>query len=91
MVLSLKFLQDHLFTPPPLGALTWCIGLSNAQASGPSESTALGKNSAPAAKIHRTIRCAPDYPMSLGPTIIFTNGQLLCGQKGQRAEAVRES
>jgi hypothetical protein len=42
---------------------------------------------APTAKIHRTVRCAPDCPVSLGPTVIFTNGRLLCSQKGQKSRS----
>jgi hypothetical protein len=61
--------------------------VSGAQAGTPSEPAALGKNSSLVAKIHRTVRCAPNCPVSLGPTVIITNGRLLRGKKGQKSRS----
>jgi hypothetical protein len=51
--------------------------VSDAQAGAPDEQAALRKTQRFAAKIHRTVRCAPDYPVSPQPTVIFANGRLL--------------
>jgi hypothetical protein len=40
-----------------------------------------------AAKIHWTIQCASNCPVSLGLTVIFTNGRLLRSQKGQKSRS----
>jgi hypothetical protein len=58
-----------------------------AQASAPNELAALGKTKSSTAKIHRTVRCIPDCPVSPRPTVIFANGRLLRGQKGQKVRS----
>jgi hypothetical protein len=42
----------------------WCTGLSGAQAGPTTNSSLLGKSNGTAAKIHRTVRCAPNCPVS---------------------------
>jgi hypothetical protein len=64
-----------------------CSSVSGAQVGAPNELATLVKTKSFAAKIHRTVRCAPDCLVSLGPTVIFTNGRLLRGQKGQKGRS----
>jgi hypothetical protein len=42
----------------------WCTGLSGAQAGPATNSSLSGKSEGAAAKNHRTVRCAPDRPVS---------------------------
>jgi hypothetical protein len=42
----------------------WCTGLSGAQAGPATNSSLSGKRNGVATKIHRTVRCAPDCPVS---------------------------
>jgi hypothetical protein len=52
-----------------------CTRLSGAQAGTPNKLAALEKTQSSTAKIHRTVRCAPDCPVSPRPMVIFANGR----------------
>jgi hypothetical protein len=68
--------QFYKFEAKQICISQWRTGLSGAQAGVPSELAALGKTQCSLAKIHRTVRCAPDCPVSPRATVFLANSRL---------------
>jgi hypothetical protein len=63
--------------------------VSGAQVGAPNELAALEKTQSSAAKIHRTIQCTPDCPVSPRPTVVFATVD--CYRTATGLETVRRS